>query len=287
MSNKFKVNLFGLITVLFWGASYPGTKIALAGFSSPELSLIRCVVAAALLTVIGIINHQLRRPATKDLPLFILCGIGFGGYLITYSQGLATVASSTSSLIVAMTPILTAIYAGIFWRETIRPLGWVSILCAFGGVALLLVSGSGVSVSAGIWWTFGAAVLFALYNLTSRKLVLAGYSSAQTLVICIWLAALMLSVNGPSALASISGAPGSALLAALFLGFFPSGISYWLWNTALGIAERTNDVTNYCFVTPLFSTLLGVALIAELPSLTTILGGLVIIGSMVAFNKLK
>jgi drug/metabolite transporter (DMT)-like permease len=64
----------------------------------------------------------------------------------------------------------------------------------------------------------------------------------------------------------------------------PSAIAYFLWGTALSLAEKTNEVTNFMFITPLLSSLLGFMLLKEVPSMGTFIGGTIIILSIVLFN---
>lgn len=287
MSTRTRVHLLSLLTVFLWGSAFPLTKIALESFASHQLSFLRCLVAALALLAAGFLKGA-RRPKAKDLPLFCLCGgVGFAGYLVFFSQGLVTLPSATSSLVVAVSPILTAVGASFLWKETIRPRGWVCIACAFGGVALLLLGGSTLSVNAGICWTLGAAFVFCVYNLTSRLLCARGYTALEALIGSVWVGVVFLLPFAPAGLARLPGASGASLFALVFLGLFPSAVSYLCWNLALSLAEKTSDVTNYMFVTPLFSTLLGFALLWEVPSPITLAGGAVIIASILLFNKTK
>ena len=74
-------------------------------------------------------------------------------------------------------------------------------------------------------------------------------------------------------------------MAAVYLGAMPSATAYLLWSRAFSLAEKTSDVTNYQFLTPLLSTAMGFAMLGEIPSLATIVGGLVIIASLVIFSR--
>ena len=64
----------------------------------------------------------------------------------------------------------------------------------------------------------------------------------------------------------------------------PRALSYVLWGKAMGFADRLSEVTNYMFVTPLLSALMGFALLREIPDAGTLIGGIIIISSVIMFN---
>ena len=68
------------------------------------------------------------------------------------------------------------------------------------------------------------------------------------------------------------------------MGIMPSAVSYVLWAKAMDLAEKTNEVTNYMFITPLLSTVMGFLMLHEVPDMGTFIGGAVIIASVVMFN---
>ena len=52
----------------------------------------------------------------------------------------------------------------------------------------------------------------------------------------------------------------------------------------MSYAERTSEVTNFMFVTPLLSTIMGFIILSEIPNAGTFIGGAIIIISIVVFN---
>ena len=52
----------------------------------------------------------------------------------------------------------------------------------------------------------------------------------------------------------------------------------------MSYAERTSEVTNFMFVTPLLSTIMGFIILHEVPNAGTFIGGVIIIISIVVFN---
>lgn len=139
MQAKHKVFLLSFCTVLLWASAFPLTKVVQEQFTSNPLGFLRCSIAAIFLIIIGKCSH-IRIPAKKDIPYFILAGaMGFTGYMIFFNTGIQTLTSATSSIIVALTPILTAIGCAKVYHEKIKTIGWISIATAFIGVLVLLL----------------------------------------------------------------------------------------------------------------------------------------------------
>lgn len=285
MNKRVKTNLFAFATIAIWASAFPLTKIAMLHFEPGVLGFLRCAIAAVVLLIIGKIKH-IRLPQKKtDLLWFLLAGAsGFGLYLLLFNMGIKTLTSATSSLVLALTPVLTAIAAAKMYQESIKPIGWCMIGLAFAGVVILLLWDGLFSVNGGLLWTLSAMVIFSGYNIISRRLSAQGYTPLEIAVYGVFSGTLILFFYLGPGIAELSSATLPQLLSLLYLGVFPSGLAYFFWGAALSLTERTSEVTNYMFVTPLLSALLGFLLLGEIPSAGTLIGGGVIIGSIVIFN---
>ncbi len=284
-SNRKKVLAYGLLTVLIWASAFPLTKIAQEQFSSYSLGFLRCGIATVFLLLIGKIRH-IRLPEKKDVPLFILSGaLGFGIYLIAFNTGIQTLTSATSSIVIAVTPILTAIAAARMYNERLSPIGWAAIFSAFAGVLLLLLWDGIFSINVGLLWTLGAAVSFCGYNLINRELSSLGYNALEIVTYSMLCGALLLSFWSVQGVNELFAANHKQIAAIVYLGAFPSAAAYFFWGEAMSYAERISEVTNFNFVTPLLSAVMGFLLLKEIPNAGTFIGGAAIIASIVVFNK--
>jgi len=286
-TRKVKLNILALCTVLIWATAFPVTKMIGDAFSSNCLGLIRCVTGAITLIILGLIT-KIRKPVSGKavIWLFLSGFLGFALYLILFTTGISTLTSATSSIVIAFTPIMTAIGASKIYHDRIRPAGWICIFTAFAGVVILLLWDGTLSINVGVLWTLGAAFVFCLYNLMNRHLSGMGHSAMEIVTYSMIFGALIMMIFLPQTIGQVRSAGGSAIALAVYLGVAPSAIAYLLWAKASEYAERTSEVTNYMFVTPLLATLMGFILLGELPSLGTLVGGVVIIGSMILFNKI-
>ncbi len=284
MTNKQKVWGLGFFTVFLWASAFPLTKIVQEQFTSYPLGFLRCSIAAILLLLIGKWNH-IHKPKKDDTPWFFLSGgLGFTLYMITFNTGIQTLTSATSSIIIAITPILTAILAAKLYNEKIRPIGWLSIMMAFIGVLILLLWEGVFSINIGLIWTICASLVFCGYNILSRRLSQKGYSSLEIVTYSMLCGAILLGFWSVESVQQMRDASVKHILALIYLGALPSACAYFFWGKAMSLAERTSEVTNFMFITPLLSTIMGFIILKEVPNMGTFIGGLVIIISIVIFN---
>lgn len=283
-SEKKKVFGLSFLTVFLWASAFPLTKVAQQQFTSIPLGFLRCTVAAIFLIIIGKCCH-IRLPQKKHIPLFFVSGgLGFTGYMITFNTGILTLTSATSSIIIAVTPILTAIVASNLYKEKIKPIGWAAIAAAFIGVLILLLWEGVFSINIGLIWTVGAAIVFCGYNIMTRKLSAMGYNALEIVTYSMICGAILLGSWAGDGLHQLAGASVSHIIALIYLGALPSATAYFTWGKAMSYAERTSEVTNFMFVTPLLSTIMGFIILHEVPNAGTFIGGAIIIISIVVFN---
>jgi len=285
MSNSTKSSILAFTTVFLWSSAFPLTKIATEYIDPNQLGFLRCTIASVILLIIGKMC-SIRFPQTvKHIPLFSLSGgMGFTLYMITFNTGMLTLSSAMGSLIIATTPVLTAMGATFLYRERIKPIGWASIAFAFLGVVILLLWDGGVAYSTGVWWTCGAAFVFCCYNLLNRKLLSMGYNAIECVTWSMACGAILLLPFMGEAIVQASNSTISVIAVVVYLGSMPSATAYLLWSKAFSLANKTSEVTNFQFLTPLISTLLGFIILFEIPSLSTIVGGIIIVTSIVVFG---
>lgn len=278
MNSKLKQHGLSILTCLIWSSAFPVTRIAGESMAPGAIALLRCISALFVLLLIWALRRDRKLPEKKDILYFIASGVtGFGLYLILFTAGLKTVTSAESSVIIALTPVIVAVLASVIFKESVSLTGWLAIAGSFAGVVILMLWGSGLQIRPGMLFTLAASILFAIYNLISRKLSAKGYDSIDIVTFSMVSAVILLMYYLPETIESVHTASPAAILMTVFLGVFPSALAYVTWGKALSLAGKASEVTNYMFVTPLFATCLGIILLGEVPTAGTYLGGTLII----------
>ena len=274
---------YAIVTIVFWSLAYVLTRLTLQYFSAFSLGFLRYLVASAALAVMAVAT-KMQLPRKKDLPWFLAAGGGgFFFYMIAFNQGQATVTAAPGSVVIATVPVITALFARFVYAEKLAAHQWCAIAVEFAGVAVLTLMNGAFSVNTGLLWLFLAALALSLYNLLQRKLTKT-YTALQASTYSILLGTCLLAVFAPSAIREVSRAPAVQYLYVAVLGICSSAVAYVSWAKAFSKAKKTSQVSNYMFVTPFLTSVLGFLLAGEVPDRATLIGGSIILLGVFLFN---
>ncbi len=283
MRLKDSFHTYAAITIVFWSLAYVLTRLTLEYFSPFSLGFLRYFAASCALMILAL-STRMKPPRKTDVKWFLISGFfGFFLYMIAFNQGCKTVTASTSSVIIATVPVMTALLARWVCHEKLNILQWLAIAVEFLGVAVLLLLNHVFSFNRGLLWLLLAAAALSIYNLLQRKLTRT-YSALQASAFSIFMGTLMLAVFLPESVREVRSAPPVQLFYIAVLGIFSSAIAYAAWAKAFAKAKQASSVSNYMFLTPFLTTLLGFLLAHERPDLPTYAGGGLILLGVLIFN---
>jgi len=271
------------VAVVGWSMAYVYTRVALRHFSVYSLGFLRYLVSFVVLAL-AVALLKVEPPKKKDLGLFAASGaVGFFLYVIAFNIGSATVSGATGSVIVSTAPVVTALLARAVYGERLRGLQWFAIGVEFVGILILALGNGTFTVNLGVLWLSLAALLLGSYNLLQRRLTRT-YTAFQASAFSIFAGTLMLAIFIPSSVRETPGASLAQLGAVVTLGVFPGAIAYVAWSKALETADNTSSVSNYMFLTPFLAALLSFFVAREVPDLSTLFGGVIILAGVLLFN---
>lgn len=194
------------------------------------------------------------------------------------------VTSDTCSIVIAMVPAFTTFLACFFYKEKLKTYQWFAIGVEFIGILVLTLMNDTFSINEGVLWLLVASLCLATYNLLQRELT-KNYSAIEASTYSIFVGTLFLCIFLPSSIDPTIHASIEHIIYILILGVFSSALTYISWAKAISIAEKTTYVSNYMFVTPFLTTILGFVIMGEIPDKATILGGIIILIGLFIFNK--
>lgn len=274
---------YAIITIIFWSLAYVLTRLTLQYFSAFSLGFLRYVVASLTLVIVAIII-KMKPFQLKDSVWFLAAGaMGFFLYMIAFNKGQETITAATGSVIISTVPVITALLARVIYKEKLEGFKWFAIGIEFVGVVVLTLMNGVFSINTGLVWLFLAALALSIYNLIQRKLT-KSYTALQTSAYSIFIGTIMLSIFLPTAVKEVSSAPMIQLFYIIILGVCSSAIAYVAWSKAFERANQTSQVTNYMFITPFITSVLGFLLVDEVPDGATLVGGGIIILGVLVFN---
>ena len=286
---KDSYHLYALITIIFWSMAYVLTRLTRDYFSAFSLGFLRYLIAAVVLAAVAAAT-KMKPPKRNDIPWFVLSGcVGFFLYMIVFNQGQFLVTAATASVVIASVPVITAVLARFLYHEKMLPFRWVAVAIEFFGVAVLTLMNGALSLNAGLLWLIAASLALSLYNLTQRKLTMT-YTALQSTTYSIFAGTLLLAIFAPTSFLELSAAPAIQWVYLGILGVFSSAVAYVAWSKAFSMASQTSQVSNYMFVTPFLTSILGFLIAKETLDSATLIGGGIIMLGVFLFNfgdKLK
>jgi len=276
-------HIYAIITIIFWSSAFVFTRLALRHFSPLSLGFLRYFIASIFLLIFAFIV-KIKIPAKNDIKWFIISGFfGFFFYILMFNFGSAATSASTCSLIIATAPVITTLFARIIYKEKLRIIKYIAIIIEFTGVGVLTIMKGILSINKGLIWLILASISLSVYNLLQKKLI-KKYSAIQTAIFSIWFGTILLLFFLPNSIMEIKNVPLIQILYLIILGVFSSAVAYISWTCAFSKAKNTSSVTNYMFLTPFLTTLLGILIAKEIPDFVTIIGGIIIMIGMFIYN---
>lgn len=276
--------LYAFCTVLLWASSYTFTKVALKFYTPEALGFLRYLFASTGLLVFAVIK-KIKRPRLADLPLFLVSGFtGFTLYVYAFNKGSASISPATTSVLVSTAPIITAVIVSIFYKEKIKKLAWLAIIMEFFGIIMITFNEGIYSMNQGVFWVLVAALAIATYNAWQRR-ILKYYKPIEATTYSIFAGSLLLIIFAREGLTQLAAAPPLQVLNAINLGILPGAVAYLLWSIAIAKSTKVTNVTNFMFLIPFLSTIISMIVIKEVPSVITVVGGIIIVASSILFQK--
>jgi len=161
-----EVAVLGIMVV--WAANFIVVKDVVGIIPPVAFTFARYVLASiALLALLRWSEGEIRLPSPGVGRILLLGGLGFGIYQMLWTVGLQTIPAGDSALLIAATPVLTAVIAVVVRTDTLDPVKGLGVVLSFAGVVLVIAAGVGIELSGspvGFALTLGAALCWAIYT---------------------------------------------------------------------------------------------------------------------------
>jgi drug/metabolite transporter (DMT)-like permease len=280
-----QVRLVLLLMVLIWGINFPVAKAALAELSPLAFNALRFPMAATTLYLALRLRGRIPWPERRDRRRVLLLGIlGNVFYQQFFIFGLDNTRAGTASVLLAATPIITALFSAAVGHERVGARTWLGVVATFGGI-LLVVSASGGAASGeatllGDVLMVAASFCWAIYTVGSRDLI-SRYGPLPFTAWTLWIGTAGLCTIGlPAVLSTDLGAVSAgAWVATFYAGALSIAIAYLIWYHGVRHLGNTRTAT-YSNLVPLVALLAAWVQLGEVPAAGQIGGALVIIAGV-------
>jgi drug/metabolite transporter (DMT)-like permease len=274
-----------LVMVVIWGVNFPIAKAALGELDPLAFNALRFPLAAATVLLALWFRGGAAWPAPEHRMRVLGLGIlGNFFYQQFFIFGLSLTRAGTASVLLAATPILTALLSAASGHERVHARTWIGVVATFVGIALVVLLGAppgeGGHSLLGDLLMVGASLSWAIYTVGSRDLI-NRYGSIQftAWTLCVGTIGLCL-IGLPAVLATdLRGVSVSAWVGVFYAGAFSVGVAYLLWYH--GVRQIGNTRTSaYSNLVPLVALATAWLHLGEQPLPGQIAGAAVIIGGV-------
>jgi drug/metabolite transporter (DMT)-like permease len=270
-----------LLTVLIWSGNFVVVKAAIGVMGPLTFTTARFGVAAATLFLLVRWRHgTLRWPGRVGWQLLGLGMLGFGCYQVLWTTGLTQITAGDSALIIAASPVVTALLAGALRMDRLTPPKLAGALVAFAGVAIVITAGHHVQLGTslvGDALTLAAAGLWAVYTVAGtrvlRRIDPLGATAWAVLGGFLFLVPFGAwdLLTGPA-----TAVPLSAMVGLVYSGMLAAGIANVLMFNAIRLIGPTRASAMQLLV-PAGAVALGAMFLAEPVGIAQVAGGVVIV----------
>lgn len=268
-----------------WASAFPGIRVGLEYYTPEHLALFRLLIGSMALLLFAVLTNM-RLPDMKDIPVILLLGfLGFALYHILLNIGEKTVSAGIASLLVTTAPIFSAVLSRLFFGEHFGFSKWIGSIISLLGVSFIsLGTGDHTLSMKGNLFILLAAFTESIYFVFQARYI-KKYGFIPFVTFTIWGASLPMLVFLPGLWGEFVNASMNSTLSIVYLGLFPTVIPYFALayvTLIVGAAEATISL----YVTPALTLVISWMWIGEMPSLISLLGGMVTV-SGVCFTYMK
>lgn len=281
-----KTFIVAFITVIAWSSGFAGVRASLlGGFEPYNLVLYRFLIASLVFLIYAFfMRSRFTWPKKGDvMPILALGVTGITLYHLGVTFGQQTVESGTASMIVGSAPIFTTLIAIIFLKERMEWFAWIGLFVGFIGITLITIGATGSFViSKGIVYVIIATIATSIFFVFQKPLF-QKYHPIELTAYFTWAGTIPMLVFLPTLIGNFATVTTEANLAAIFVGVVPAAICYATWAIALSMGD-VSKVTGMIYLEPVFAIIIAWLWLKELPTLLSIIGGVIAISSVAIVN---
>ncbi len=268
------------IVAVIWGVAFVVSKVGLEGFTPPQLTVLRFMVA-------GIAAIWLPRPRISwESLIFVGLTLFTGQFLLQFFGISKGMPAGLTAVVVQTQAVFTVLFAAVALgdKPVARHVAGMVTACV-GLVMIGLTLGGGATI-AGFTLTLGSAVSWAIGNVLVKRL-----PRIDMLHLMVWaslvppLPALVISfvLDGPKELwSAVSAASWMEIAAPIYLGLLATVLAYAVWGSLLR-QYPTGAVAPFALLAPCVSVVTSALVFDEhfaplrLAGMVCMVGGVAIV----------
>ena len=297
-SSALKHELALLFTVLVWGFNFPVLKAALAVMPPHAMNVFRLTVSALVLGGLYVAQQKkagepLFAPLrTHGWPLFWMGMLGYFFYQFCFIVGIDYTTAGSAALIMASSPLWTAVFGHFFKFDFLRRAAWLGLLTTLVGAGVIVLGstkeidfsndaflGNAIIVVAAVFW--GAYTAF--NKPLSRHVTPISISFLGLLFALPLLYALGLPYFDEVQWDSVNI---WIWVAIFFSGGLSTGLVVVFWNSAVKHVGPSHTAA-FGNLVPIIALISGAMFLGERITLAQVAGGALILGGLFVMRRTR
>jgi len=295
MSNSGKSYIYALLAIMFWSTAAVAFKIALQYMDFIHLLFFSSLTSLFVLSFVLIIQNRYKElfkySKKQYLHSIILGFLNPFAYYMVLLKAYSILPAQLAQPLNYTWPIILVVLSAPLLKQKLNYISLLAAFVSFFGVYLISLRGSTFRIDIeqpfGIFLATGSSIIWALfwiYNVKDKRPEI--HKLTLSFFFSVFFIAFALFLFSDFHIPEIKG-----LLAAVYTGFFEMSITYVLWLKALKLAERSDKISNFVFISPFFALIWIHFILDENIYNTTIFGLIFIISGIfihqIFIKKLK
>lgn len=270
------------VATIIWATNIVLGRALRADIGPVTLTGIRVAVAALFFA--WLLRRQLSRDLFRGPGLLILMALtGIVGFPILLYFSLHFTTAANAAIITAISPLATLPLAALMLRTRVVPREALGMVISLLGVALIVgLSAVTLGANLGDALSIVDAVVWAFYSVIGRMAMRSRDALATTGAAFMVAVPMMLPLVAMEWQVTPPVWNPTVLLLAVYIGVFPAAIALLCWNAGIRRLGPARAMAFYNTL-PLYTSLLGWAVLHERLGWTQVVGGLLVFaGAMLA-----
>jgi len=276
-------DLFMLLAVLIWALNFSFIKIALREFSPLGFNGLRLILASLMLILVLLVSKEgFSHVRSNFWKLCILGIIGNTIFQLLFIHGLNWTTASSTSIVMAMTPVFVALLSISIKQERLHWAAWMGILVSFIGFYFVITKQAGTFHFSwlslrGDLMIFLGNILWAVYTVFSKPL-LEKISPLKLTAVTMAFGAVFYIPFALKDIVEIQWGELSfqAWAALIYSALFVLVISYVIWYASVKRVGNSKTAI-YGNFTPIFTVLFAYIFLSEKITFLQAVGALIIL----------
>ena len=281
---------FGVVIVMaLWAGNFIVVKGALGTLPPVGFTALRYGLASlSLLVLMRWRDGTIQLPHGDIRSIAVLGIIGVGIYQIVWVVALQTIPAGDSALLIATTPVMTALLAMATGADSPNRVKLVGAIVSFLGVATVIVAGQGLNLGASVGGdllTLAAAACWAIYTVRGAT-ILRRQTALMTTTWAVVAGTLFMAPIGIAqmATADLSAIGPSMVLSVIYAGTLAAGVPNVVVFHGVKLLGPTR-ISALQTLVPALAVVLAVIFLGEPIRPAQIIGGVIILAGVALLRR--